>query len=334
MKRSVGVLLLASCMAGAQVEAGPSTKAEKLVNEGLEAERLGDLETAVADFRKALQLEPENSAARMGLGAAYYSKGDYNSARRVLEALMAAEPRNAKAAVLLADVYIKLGREADAVPVLAPLEAGHEADLELEYALGYAMIQSGQIKDGAARMEKVAAARRSAGAWMIAALAHFHANEFRPARDDAEKAITIDPSLAAAWSLDGQAKYVLEDTAGAVQSLKEALKRDPRDFDANLYLGIARAKERDFETAQPLLELALSLRPKYPLARLELAKLLVATGKRDEALEMLESLTKDEPQWFDAHWELASLYFDLGRPEDGKRERALARELQAKHPQK
>jgi hypothetical protein len=32
----------------------------------------------------------------------------------------------------------------------------------------------------------------------------------------------------------------------------------------------------------------------------------------------------------DAHWELATAYLELNRPEDGKRERKIAQELKAR----
>ena len=109
-----------------------------------------------------------------------------------------------------------------------------------------------------------------------------------------------------------------------------ALRNDPRDFTANLYLGIMALKGRDFEAARALLELALQLRPDFPLARLEMAKLNSMTGKEEEAVKTLEDLAKRTPDWPDPHVQLSTLYYKLHRPEDGQREREIVQRLESK----
>jgi len=128
----------------------------------------------------------------------------------------------------------------------------------------------------------------------------------------------------------GQAQYALGDMKAATLAFQAALRQNPQDFDANVDLGAIRSKEHDYANARPLLELALELNPKSPLARMEMAKLDVATGRYTEAAAALEELVKAEPNWLDAHWELATAYFELDRPEEGKRERMIAQELKAR----
>ena len=129
----------------------------------------------------------------------------------------------------------------------------------------------------------------------------------------------------------GQAQYALGDMKSATAAFQAALRQNPQDFDANVDLGAIRAKEHDYANARPLLELALTLNPKSPLARMEMAKLDEATGRYAEAAAALEDLVKAEPNWMDAHWELATAYLELNRAEDGKRERMIAQELRARH---
>ena len=128
----------------------------------------------------------------------------------------------------------------------------------------------------------------------------------------------------------GQARYAMKDMAAAAAAFQGALRANPSDPTANLDLGAIRVEEADYTNARPLLELALQLQPTLPLARMEMAKLDVATGHYAEAVTTLEDLVKAEPIWFDAHWELASVYTELNRPEDGRRERMIAQQLRAK----
>jgi Tfp pilus assembly protein PilF len=108
------------------------------------------------------------------------------------------------------------------------------------------------------------------------------------------------------------------------------LRQDPQDLMANLYLGTMRLKQRDLNAARPLLELAVKMAPNLPQARLQWAKLNSMTGNYADAATALEDLEKGDPNWLDPHVELAALYYKLHRPEDGKRERDIVQQLEAK----
>jgi len=232
--------------------------------------------------------------------------------------------------VLLGYTYIKLNKEAEAAALLTPFEAGHESNMDMEYVLGYAMIQSGKATEGLPRMEKVARATRSADAYVIAGSARLSRREFHEARADLDAAVALDPSFPGVQTLAGQARDALGDTEAALPAFQAALRADPRDFTANLYLGTMRLKQRDFESARPLLELALQLQPGVPLARLEMAKLNGMTGRYAEAAATLEDLEKTDPNWLDPHIELAAIYYKLHRPEDGQRERTIVEQIEAR----
>jgi Flp pilus assembly protein TadD len=360
-------LILAA--AGQAPNQAPAADADELMRAGISAQQHGDNRSAIEDFRKALAihpkmveahaglgvalaatgqfdaaidedtralaLAPDKTAVRMNvlmnLGMAYYKKGDAAHAREQFEAIHVASPKDLQAAVMLGYVYIKLDREAEAAELLMPLEPGHESNMELEYVLAFSLIQSGNAKEGVPRMEKVAKATHSASAWVIAGSTHLNRGEMPAARIDLDEAMKLDAKIPGLATMAGQSRYAMLDMKESALAFQAALREDPRDFNANLDLGAIRLKERDFDDARPLLELALELQPKSPLARLEMAKLDEVTGKYAEAAAVLESLVKDEPNWVDAHWELAAAYIELNRPEDGKRERMIAQQLRFAH---
>lgn len=331
------------------------------------AQQKGDLRTAIEDYRKALELHPEriavrvelasaltaagqfdaaldedaqilkadpaNAAAQMNAATISFRQGDVNRARYMFELIHKAHPANVSATVSLGYVYIKMQRYDEAAALLAPLAEAHAGNLDLQYVYAYAQILSGDDADGVARMEKVAQARHDASAWMIAANTLFAKRKFAQARDDAAQAIALNPQMPGAQTLAGEARYALGDMDKATAEFQAALRQNPRDFTANLYLGIIRSKQRDFATARPLLELAVELIPDHPLARLELAKVNAMTGHEDDAVKELEALEKQTPQWLEPHIELATLYYKLHRPADGQRERDIVTQLQAKQQQ-
>jgi tetratricopeptide (TPR) repeat protein len=353
----------ASTGAGPVTAKQPAQQAETLVQSAIAAQQHGDLKVAIEDYRKALALRPDLMEARVGLsgalvgagqfdqaidedkralaaapdnlalgtnlGLAYYRKGDLGRARSQFEEVHRSHPNDVNAAVLLGYTYIRMNRDADAADLLAPVEAGHEANLDLEYVLGYALIQTGREADGTPKMERVAKARRSADAWFIAGTARFARGEFHEASEDAEQALQCDPKLPGARTLAGQAHYAIGQREMAGLDFQAALRSDPRDFTANLYLGILRLDERNLDDARPLLELAVALEPRMPLARFELAKLNAIAGNEPAALQALEELVKTDPDWLEPHVELATLYYKLHRAEDGQREREVVQRLQA-----
>jgi tetratricopeptide (TPR) repeat protein len=245
----------------------------------------------------------------------------------------AARPLDLSNAVLLGYTYIKLGKANEAAEMLAPLEAGHESNMDLEYVLAYALIESGKATEGLPKMERVARETHSADAYFIAGSTRLHRREFHEARADLDAAIELNASFPGLYTMAGQARDALGDTDAALPAFEAALRADPRDFTANLYLGTMRLKQRDLESAKPMLELALQLQPTSTMAQLQIAKLNSMTGKYAEAAAALEQLEKADPNWLDPHIELAAIYYKLHRPEDGQRERDIVKQLEAKQQQ-
>lgn len=292
----------------------------------------GMLNEAIDEQTRALRLKPADPAMHRALASLLYRAGNYARARSELQPLVAANPQDLASAMLLGYVDIKLDRSAESLSILAPLETAHRDNLDLIYALAFAMIQTGNIADGAPRMERVAGIRKSADAWMVAGIARFDHKQFRTAQADAEEALHLDSKIRGGSTLLGKSLYVLGQHEAAVPPLRAALRADPADFEANLYLATVRLEQKDYRTAESLLDLALQLRPGYPLARLDRAKIFALTGRTKDALPILEGLIDGKPDWKEAHWELANDYFKLDRAAEGRRERAIVEQLQGDPP--
>jgi tetratricopeptide (TPR) repeat protein len=368
--RSVSILLIALALEGAWAQTGkPASlnEADEYLRKGIAAQQQNDLNAAIDNYRKALAINPklgearanlgaalsaagqfdaaiaedtkalesapDNTGVRMNLGLAYYKKGDMEGARAAFAAVHAARPQDVAAAVLLGYTDIKLNKSSDAAAMLAPLEAGHESNMDLQYVLAYALIDSGEEAAGLPRMEKVAKATKSADAYFVAGTARLHRREFHEARADLDAAIELHGNFPGLYTMAGQARDALGDTEAAQPAFEQALKEDPRDFTANLYLGTMRLKQRDLDSARPMLELALQLQPTSPMARLQMAKLNAMTGKYAEAASTFEELEKADPKWIDPHIELAAIYYKLHRPDDGQRERDIVKQIEASQQQ-
>ena len=337
------------------------------MGKGVDAQQRGDLKTAIEEYRKALSIRPRFPEARANLGAAlaatgdfdgaikedrlaienapdkiavrknlalaYYKKGDCEHASTEFEAVHAARASDLAATMLLGYCDLKLHRAEKAVGLLIPLEKANQNDMDFEYVLGSALIQTGKEAEGVPRMERVAQTTRSAEAYAIAGSARLNLTEFKQARIDLDAALELDTKILGLYTLAGQARDALGDTDAAQSAFEAALREDPRDATASLYLGAILLKKREVEKAQPLLEMALQQQPENRQARLQMAKLDAIQGKNVEAVALLEALEKADPNWLDPHVELAPLYYKLHRAEDGQRERKLVEDIQVRQQQ-
>ena len=328
LMRALSLLLLLTSLITAQ-----NPGAEKLFNDAMAAQQRGDLGAAVTGYEQVLKLKPNLVPARANLAAALMQLNRLDDAAANYRAALAQAPGNLQLSMLLGNCLILARKYAEAMNVLGPLEKAHPDNLDVAFLAGEGLIGINQQAEGLKRVERVAGARNSADAWMLAGLTQLKLSEYAKARDSLDAALRANPALPGAYTLSGIAKTMLGDRVGAKAAFQKALDMDPNDFDANLRFGFALYKERDLEDARKYLALALQINPTSVSARYEMAQLEVAEGRDTEAAAALEAIVHDYPTLLKPHVQLAALYYRLHRQDDGKRERQIVDDLLA-HPEK
>jgi tetratricopeptide (TPR) repeat protein len=308
--------------------------AEARVNLGAALAHTGRFDEAIAQYRQALPSAPDKSSVQMDIGLAYYKKGDLPSASREFQQVLREHPQDTQVAILLGDSLERSGRGPEALAMLAPLEAANTGNPDFEYVLGAALIQAGKRREGVARLEQTARATQSADAFLLAGSTLLDLNEYSQARTDLETALKLNPNLPRIYTLTGMARDNTGDQAAAEPAFREAVKVDPQDFDANLYLGAILYKRRAVDEARPYLEKALQLKPSSTMARYEVAMLKTTAGQYEDAAKELETVIQEDPNWLEPHVELATVYYRLHRPADGARERAIVDRITAEQQSK
>jgi tetratricopeptide (TPR) repeat protein len=347
------------------VIAAQETNPDQLLKQAIEEQQQGDLPGAIRDYRKVLELRPSEVEAKVNLGAAlakagqydeaitidrsaltslknknpvllnlalaYYKKGDFEHAREQFEILHDAQPNALQVVILLGDSDLRTGKSDAALTLLEPLETKYAQNMDFEYVLGSALINTkGRRRDGVARMEKVGKAGSGADAYMIAGATLLQLNEYEQARKDLEEALRLNSRLPGLYTLVGTARDKTGNVKDAEPAFREALKTNPDDFEANLYLGAILYKRRDLAEAKGYLDRALRIKPSDSMARYEAAMLKSTSGDYETAARELELLVKDDPDWLEPHVELATLYYRLHRPEDGAKERQIVDSITAR----
>jgi len=73
---------------------------------------------------------------------------------------------------------------------------------------------------------------------MIAGATLLELNEYEQSRQDLEQALALKPTIPGLYTLVGTARDKTGNVKEAESSFREALKENPDDFEANLYLGL------------------------------------------------------------------------------------------------
>jgi tetratricopeptide (TPR) repeat protein len=131
-----------------------------------------------------------------------------------------------------------------------------------------------------------------------------------------------------------EAVVLVEDGAfeKALPLLEKVTATDPGIQIAQLQLGFARARQRQYARAIPPLRKAIELQPGVPLAHYELGVALYETGDLKGAAAQFETASARLPKWADARYSLGSVYARINRIDDAVKELREAIQLEPRHP--
>jgi tetratricopeptide (TPR) repeat protein len=303
-------------------------------NLGVALAQVGRYREALTQYQEALKRDPRNAVVHLNLALAWYKQAEFEMAATELEKLREEHPDNQQSLYLLADCYLRLGRNSDAVVLLEPAYRIDADDRVVDYALGTALIRTGQIQRGEVVIDRILKDGNTAEANLLMGEAQFAVSDYKTAAFTLRKALDLNPNLPGAWSLYARALLDGEDKPGAKTAFQHALQADPNDFPANLYLGAILRRDGSNAEAAPYLERALQLRPASPEAQFQIAALHAANGRLDAARKEFEQIEKSWPDFLEVRVQLAALYSRMKLTEESQREREIVLKLNEKARQK
>jgi arylsulfatase A-like enzyme/Flp pilus assembly protein TadD len=144
----------------------------------------------------------------------------------------------------------------------------------------------------------------------------------------------IDPKtrIASANALHN-AVVAVEDGAfeKAIPLLEQVVASDPDITIAQLNLGVARARQRQYRQAIAPLKKTIALQPEQMFAHYELGVALYETGDLKTAAGHFEIVASRMPKWADARYSLGSVYARIDRIADATKELRAALDLEPRH---
>lgn len=324
------------------------------VDAGLKAKGAGDLDGAVREFQRVVELAPEMAAAHVNLGAAWFEKKDYGKAIPALRKALELDATLVGARGMLGAALLAQGYAEEAIPFL---EAARSFDL-----LGVALLESGRAREAVDRLE-AALEKRPDDPDLLYYLGQAHG---KLARQALERLRAAGPETARVQLVLGETAAAAGNREAAEKHLRAALARRPELRGAHYELGELHLAAGDYQKAEvefraesvlapgsaasawklglALLSLGRSkealaelrradrLAPGMPETELELGKALLANGDLAGAEPRFRAVVKAEgisPLAAAAHLQLAQIYRRLGRTADAERELEILRAIRA-----
>jgi tetratricopeptide (TPR) repeat protein len=244
---------------------------------------------AIANYRRAAQLDHDDLSAAMGLGACLYGADELAEAASWFTQAIRIAPKLAEARASRALCLEELDRTEEAL-----------ADLDVAVALdpddpgAYHIRARCRPRDQHA--EALADLARaielepgSAPLWAARARKHLVADALDEAIADATQALALDPTMHTTHFVRGVARQCGGDLAGARDDYAAAAKLDPMELTYRTSLVVVHEKLGDREGLRADLQRAVAIAPTHPGVRAEEARALAREGEHARALEHFDA---------------------------------------------
>lgn len=330
-----------------------------LNNTGINLMERGRLAEAADSFGRALEQEPEFTAARLNLGRIQMLMKDFDAALATFDAVARADPASSDVHNLIGNVHMDRGDLKRAEAAFQRAFAINPRDTHARNSLGLLYQAQGRTAEALAQFMQVVKQdpdyaeafnniglihrmrgatgeaidwfRRAveadgdfAGSYNNMGLAYQDAGRLAEARRAFVQGLAIEPSNAVMLNNLGALDLAEGDLPGARGRFEQAIGADPEYASAYNNLGAVIGMLGDEKGAAEQYLKALSLDPGYADARFNLARHLLLDGRSAEARVELEAILSRE-----AGYGQASLQMGLLLAREGDLPGALARAIDA-----
>ncbi len=246
--------------------------------------QIGDPAGAVADFTRALELEPGNAEIYFERGVAKENSGDHDGA--------------------IADASCALEIEPKRVSLYSLRGAARLNKAELDGAIG--------DFDRAIALDP-----QNASAHLFRGMARLGKGDAAGAIADLDRVLALDPSNPSPYGIRGVARLARQDFRGAIADLDRGVESDPKNASLHAARGAARFETADRGGAAADFRQAFELDPKTSSGGLAAGDALQMQGDDTDALAQYDkAVALNVSDAVDAAWRRQLLLRRLGRPAD------------------
>jgi predicted Zn-dependent protease len=294
----------------------------------------GHIDQALQQIEDLKSKQPRARGLSRMQGLTLYAKGELKPAEQAFAEALTEDPADLESTQMQALTFFRLGRPADAIPLLesargksaAPL-ANRKADPNYLLALCY--MDTRRYDDARhAFAAQFGFPPDSASAYLLAARMLLRSEYLPVSQSFAEQALKLQPSLPLAHALLGEIALAGNHLDGAIAQFEQERRANPLEPSVYDRLGDAYNRAARYDDAQASLQEAILLEPNSTGPYILLGKTMLKKGDAVAAVTYLERSAKMDPANYMTHSLLGQAYRTMGRTDDANRETATAQRLQ------
>ncbi len=265
----------------------PEVAKRKYVESGQKYMGQKKYESAVIQFKKALQVDPRYAEAHYQLATADLELQHFQEAYQELSQAVELDKNHIKACLALGSLYL----------------AGHQADKAEEKARHVIELDA-----------------NNADAYVLLGNALMVEKRQQDAVDAFTRAISLKPDDTDAYLNRGLLYAFMKQDASAEQDMRKAISLDPHKLSAYANLAGFYFYTKDPKKAEEVYRLAIQNNPDSPSPYLRLAGLLLHEGRKADSEQIIQQLRDKQPTSADVASSVGDYYLALRDPEAATKE--------------
>jgi len=261
-----------------------SPEAMQHMQAGVEAEKNGHFDVAIAEFRKLTELEPNIADGFVSLGQAYLENHDYGRAIASLKQALKLSPDLRPAHQLLGYALLAQGYATEAIL--------HLEKAQDNAALGIAQLEAGQLPDAVTNLQAALVKNPNDPDLLY----YFGRASGLLSKQSIDTLIAAYPDSARAHQAMAENYYVLRQLPQAEKEFQEAIRLRSDLPKIHLELGLVYATASQWPQAEEAFRAETKLQPGNAEAAYRLGDALLQQGKVREARAELVRADKLQPE--------------------------------------
>ncbi len=277
----------------------------------------GKVDEAIAQFQKALTIAPNRVETHINMGVALLGKGRADEAAAHFQSALRIEPSNAKAHNNLATAFIQEGRWDEAAGQYQRAAEIEPDNAEILNSLGTALLRSGRRDAAIGQFRRVLElGERNASAHFNLANALAETGRDDEAQTHYQRALEIDPGLARAHNNLANLLLKKGEANDALAHFQRAVELDGQYAEARFNLANTLLRLGRTDEAVAHFQRVIAVRPDLAQARVNLAGALLQEGRLSEASEQFRAALELEPANAQVLNDLGVVLMSEGRTEE------------------
>jgi len=276
------------------------TPAERIFNEGVEAYKADDFETAKEKFTKALELNPDMPFAHLALGSYYFEIGDYPAALDSATKAVELDPQSVRAHRIIYECHQALGNKDEAskaAKVLAEIDKSTDS-VAIVFNEGVAAYRVGDKKTAKENFLRALEMNPDLTAALSAlAIVYLQEQSWPEAAEMAERLLVLEPDNQKALRMRWDAYREAGNTGKEREAFAALAASDPEILANDIFnQGAKQFEANQMAEAQASFERVLEINPNHARAHYQLGLCLVSKGDSAGAREHLEKFIELAPE--------------------------------------